>query len=44
MLTLLSRKFGADKELIRHEMLKNRLPIREKYVSSAGTNHLGLFI
>ena len=25
MLTLLSRKFGADKELIRHEMLKNRI-------------------
>jgi hypothetical protein len=44
VLTLLSRKFGADKELIRHEMLKNRIPIREKYVSSAGTNHLGLFI
>jgi len=44
MLTLLSRKFGADKELIRHEMLKNRIPIREKYVSSSGTNHLGLFI
>jgi hypothetical protein len=44
MLTLLSRKFGADKELIRHEMLQNRIPIREKFVSSSGTNHLGLFI
>jgi hypothetical protein len=44
VLTLLSRKFGADKELIRHEMLKNRIPLREKYVSSSGTNHLGLFI
>jgi len=44
MLTLLSRKFGADKELIRQEMLKNCIPIREKYVSSAGTNHPGLFI
>ena len=44
VLTLLSRKFGADKELIRHEMLKNRIPLREKYVSSSSTNHLGLFI
>ena len=44
MLTLLSRRFGADKELIRHEMLKNRIPIRAKFVSSSGTDHPGLFI
>lgn len=44
MLTLLAKKFGAEKALIKHEMLKNRIPIREKYVSSAGTDHPGLFI
>lgn len=44
MLTFLSEKFKAPKETIKEEMLKNYIPIREKYVSSAGTNHLGLFI
>lgn len=44
VLHLLSRKFGADKELIRHEMITNRLPIREKYVSGAGTENVGLFM
>jgi hypothetical protein len=44
MLTLLSERFRAPKDVIRQEMLKNRIPIREKYVSSSGTNHPGLFI
>jgi len=44
ILTLLSEKFKAPKDAIKQEMQKNRIPIREKYVSSSGTNHLGLFI
>ena len=44
MLTLLSEKFQAPKHVIKKEMLKNRIPLREKYVSSSGTNHPGLFI
>jgi hypothetical protein len=44
VLTLLSEKFQAPKHVIKQEMLKNRIPLRAKYVSSSGTNHPGLFI
>ena len=44
VLTLLSAKFKAPKEQIKKEMLKNRIPIREKYIGSSGTNHLGFFV
>ena len=44
LLALLSEKFNAPKEDIKEQMLKDRLPIREKYVSGAGTNHPGLFM
>jgi hypothetical protein len=44
MLSLLSTKFKASTDAVRNEMLKNRIPIREKFVSSSGTNHPGLFI
>lgn len=44
LLTLLSEKFNAPKEAIKEQMLKDRLPIREKYTSGSGTNHPGLFM
>lgn len=44
LLTLLSEKFDAPKEPIKQQMLKDRLPIREKYTRGAGTNHPGLFM
>lgn len=44
ILKLLSLKFNAPKSEIRKEMLKNRIPIRAKYVSTAGTNDMRLFI
>jgi hypothetical protein len=44
LLTLLSEKFSAPKEAIKQQMLKDRIPIREKYVSGSGTNHPGLFM
>lgn len=44
LLVLLAEKFNAPKEAIRHQMFKERLPIREKYTSGSGTNHPGLFM
>lgn len=44
----ISKRFDATKkEIIKHistGKFEDRIPIREKYVSSAGTNHPGLFI
>jgi hypothetical protein len=44
MLDLLANRFGAPKSVIEGEMKKKRLPLRAKFVGSAGTNHIGLFI
>ena len=44
MLDMLANRFGTSKSTIEAEMKKNRLPLRGKYVSSAGTNHMGLFL
>lgn len=44
MLDMLAKRFGASKSTIEGEMKKNRLPLRGKYVGSAGTNHMGLFL
>jgi hypothetical protein len=43
LLTVLAQKFSADKEAVRHEMLKNRIPIRSKLVSGAGSDCPCLF-
>jgi hypothetical protein len=44
MLDMLANRFSAPKSAIEDEMKKNRLPLRGIYVSSAGTNHIGLFL
>jgi len=44
LLTLLASKFKASKEDVRAAMLKDRIPIREKYVWGVGTDGLPLFI
>jgi hypothetical protein len=43
LLTLLSERFKAPKEAIKKQMLSERIPIRDKYTSGAGTNHPGFF-
>ena len=44
MLGMLANRFGVSKSTIENEMKKNRLPLRGKYVGSAGTNHMGWFL
>jgi hypothetical protein len=44
MLDLLANRFRTSKSVIEEEMKKNRLPLRAKYVSSASTNNVGLFL
>jgi len=44
MLQLLSQNFGVSEDAVRSELLKNRIPLREKYTRGSGTNQLGLFI
>lgn len=44
MLKDLSKRFHASKAEIKPELEANRVPIREMYVSSAGTNHPGFFL
>lgn len=44
MLDMLANRFGAPKSVIEDEMKKKRLPLRRKYVGSAGTNHFGFFL
>ena len=42
---LLSAKFGAEPELIRHQFESDGfIPLRDKYVSGVGTDQMGLFI
>ena len=42
---LLSAKFGAEPELIRHQFEHDGfIPLRDKYVSAAGTDQMRLFI
>lgn len=45
LLELLSNKFGAPKKVIRNQIEQDGfIPLREKYVSTAGTDQIGLFI
>jgi len=45
LLEILSKKFGAPKEAIRNQFEKDGfIPLRDKYVSGAGTDQMGLFI
>lgn len=44
ILTKLSKKSGASKNVILKDILKIGLPLRVKYTNSAGTVRLGLFL
>jgi len=41
---LIIEKFNAPRSAIEAEFRRNGIPLREKFVSGAGTNHPGLFI
>ena len=44
LLTRFSKRSGVSKEVIKAEIEKTGLPLREKYTAGSGTNHLGLLI
>ncbi len=44
LITMLSEKFKAPKDDIKTEMEKNRIPIRAKFTSGAGTDNIGMFL
>lgn len=44
LLTKLSEKFKASKEVIKQEMEKNRIPLRAKLTNGAGTTKIGMFL
>lgn len=44
ILTKLSEKSGAAKDVILKDILKIGLPLREKYTNGCGTTRVGLFI
>lgn len=44
MLGILADRFGVSKSAIESEMKKNRLPLRSKFVSSAGTDQIGFLL
>jgi len=45
ILDILSQRFGAPKDVIRKQFEKDGfIPLREQFVSSAGTDQIGLFI
>jgi hypothetical protein len=44
LLTMLAEKFKTAKDLIKKEMEKNRIPIRAKFTSGAGTTKMGMFL
>ena len=41
---LIVEKFKAPRSAVEAEFRKNGIPLRERFVSGAGTNHPGLFI
>lgn len=43
LLSIISKRSGASKDVILKEILKVGLPLRERYTEGAGTSQLGLF-
>jgi hypothetical protein len=44
ILTKLSNKFHAPKDLIKKDMLKSGLPLRRELTNGSGTDQMGLFL
>ena len=44
ILTKLSARFNAPKEVIRKDMLEHGMPLREELTNGSGTDQMGLFI
>lgn len=44
VLSRLSMKSGASKEVILQDILRKGLPLREKYTNGSGTTQMGLFV
>lgn len=44
ILTKLSNKFHAPKEVIKKDMLKSHIPLRRELTNGSGTDQMGLFL